>query len=166
MDTLDTKPKELNVSWNTYDNYAAQLAMDLTLHFREVPANKILIIGMSRGGLPLAVHLSHLLELPMSILNYRRLDGINETTPELFHQHEHIEEYSHIVLVDDIHDSGHSMKICYDFLKEKSNSEIITASLIYNTHYHGEKKSEEVTFAGKVIDTSKEHFWINFPWEV
>ena len=72
---------------------------------------------MNRGGLPAAVHLSHILELPMTIINYRRLDGVAETVPELFHQVDtDINNFDGIILVDEIHDSGHSMNICKDYL--------------------------------------------------
>lgn len=164
---------ELNISWSEYNSMANKIAADIKREWLDITNHKTLIIGMSRGGLPLAVNLSHLLQLPMSIINYRRLDGIDETTPELFHQHEHdITEY-HIILVDDIHDSGHSMSICRDYLNKLypdfdplGGGKVITTALVYNTHFDGIRKNDYgLDFNGMIIDTSKGHPWVNFPWE-
>lgn len=152
------------ISWLEYDAIVSDLAMDIA---SGLDLNNSLIIGMSRGGLPLATHLSHLLELPMSIINYRRIDGINETEPELFHNHdEDIKTYKTILLVDDIHDSGDSMNICLEFMKKHNpNGKIVSVVLVENTHYDGVKKTSFADFCGELNDTSNSHPWVYFPWE-
>lgn len=153
------------IEWGEYDLVMSELAREICLDITS--DDKPLIIGMSRGGLPAATHLSHLLELPMSIINYRRLDGVNETTPELFHNHDKdIEDYSLILLVDDIHDSGHSMTICVEYMRQHNpTAKIKTVVLAQNTHYDGIEKNTSADYIGILYNTKDKHDWISFPWE-
>lgn len=159
---------EINISWAEYDYLITSVGMDIANGYLNLANKKHLIVGMNRGGLPAAVHLSHILELPMTIINYRRLDGVAETKPELFHQIDtDINSFDGIILVDEIHDSGHSMNICKEYLKRMYPTiSVVCAVLVYNTHFEGAKKdSYDVEFTGRIINTAKEHPWVNFPWE-
>lgn len=152
----------IKISWNEYDELVTQISLDLKNNYN---LNDTIILSMNRGGLPLGVHLSHLLELPMSIINYRRLDGINEVTPELFHEHEQgLAEYKNFILVDDIHDSGHSMEECAKFLA-LYNVNLITVTLSCNTYFNNNKKLEYPDITGLLINNEKETKWVVFPWE-
>lgn len=152
----------IKISWTEYDELITQISLDLKSNYN---LDNTLILGMNRGGLPIAVHLSHLLELPMSIINYRRIDGINEVKPELFHGHkQELSEFKNFILIDDIHDSGHSMNECSKFL-ELYNVNLITVTLSCNTHYEGRPKLEYPNITGLLISNEKESKWVVFPWE-
>lgn len=152
----------IKITWEEYDEFITQISLDLKSNYN---LDNTLIIGMSRGGLPPSVHLSHILELPMSIINYRRLDGIDETTPEIFHSHKDgLSTFKNFILVDDIHDSGHSMNECSKFL-ELYNVNLITVTLSCNTYYDGRPKLEYPNITGLIIDNKEETKWVVFPWE-
>ncbi len=152
----------IKITWEEYDEYITQISLDLKSNYN---LQNTLILGMSRGGLTPAVHLSHILELPMSIINYRRLDGINETIPEIFHSHkEELSTFKNFILVDDIHDSGHSMLECSNFLGVY-NVNLITVALSCNTHYDGNKKWEYPNITGLLINNQSKSKWVVFPWE-
>lgn len=152
----------IKISWTDYDELVTQITLDLQSNYN---LNNTLLLGMNRGGLPTTVHLSHLLELPMSILNYRHIDGIKETTPEVFHAHtQELSQFKNFILVDDIHDSGHSMDECRKYL-ELYNVNLITVALSCNTHYEGNSKLVYPDIVGLLINNKAESKWVVFPWE-
>jgi len=95
------------------------------------------IYGLPRGGLPMAVHLSNLLRLDL------RLEPIN---PEVWSR----EAAAKILVVDDIADSGETLKLFQD-------AGFFLATLFYNN------KSLAVP---QLWVREKDERWIDFPWEV
>lgn len=95
------------------------------------------IYGIPRGGLVVAVLMSHLLDLPV----ITRKDLITKDT----------------LLVDDIIDSGDSIMELVGYLNEKKINGNLVFSLYkrYNTKYTGQSLSVEL----------KNDNWIIFPWE-
>ncbi len=96
--------------------------------------------GLPRGGLPIAVHLSHFLNLPL-------INNITQFTSEFTPDKK-------LLIVDDIVDSGST----FDRLIEIANIKNInytTAVLYYKNH----STYEPDYFVEETLD------WIVFPWE-
>ena len=65
------------------------------------------VVGIYRGGLPMAVHISNVFEVPMSIVGFQTRDGEDEE-PYMIHKSEDVP--TQLLVVDDIYDSGYTMK--------------------------------------------------------
>ena len=70
-----------------------------------------------------------------------------------------IKEFDNILLVDDINDSGKTLKTVYDLINGYSKI-IYNATLIYN-----QESKVKTDFYGKEIRRSKDQNWYVFPWE-
>jgi len=70
-----------------------------------------------------------------------------------------IKEFDNILLVDDINDSGKTLKTIYDLTNAYSKI-IYNATLIYN-----QESKVKTDFYGKEIRRSKDQNWYVFPWE-
>lgn len=65
------------------------------------------VVGIFRGSLGMASHISNVLECGMGIINYQTRDG-NTKTPEW--SIKNIPEGSTVVVVDDIYDTGKTLQ--------------------------------------------------------
>ena len=92
------------------------------------------VYGLPRGGLPIAVSLSHRLHLPLLMDYYDRKIVTDKK----------------ILVVDDIADTGHTLK---DF-ENKHN-------IICTFHYHEQSIIEPDYWIHK-----KDDDWIVYPWEL
>ena len=109
-----------------------------------------LIVGIARGGLVPAVHLSHALSLPMQTLLWQTRDDSNqEHNPAIAKA---IAEGEVVVFVDDINDTGTTFTQIKEYYKAG-----ITACIM-------EKKQSKFRcdLTGGLTDTER---WIEFPWE-
>ncbi len=121
------------------------------------------VIGIYRGSLGMATHVSNLKDIPMSIVGFQTRDG-SDKDPYWIHnatEVEKLEPYSEgqtILIVDDIYDTGHTMKKVIDFVK-KSRTKPSTMPNIIGYCLFGKGDSEVIY--------SQEHdgSWIVFPWE-
>ena len=95
------------INWHDYDDYINQIVHWLT--HTTVEMNIQAVYGIPRGGLPMAVSLSHILDVPM-ILDY----------------HTQYPPTGDLLVVDDIADTGNTLK---DFRKENRN-------ILCTFHYH------------------------------
>jgi len=113
----------------TYDEYGI-LVKRLVDMLKNDPRTKEIktVYGISRGGLPIAIHLSHFMHW-----NF---------TNDLFYDH-----YEHTIVVDDIADTGITLKKCGNLY--------LTATIFY-------KQRSEIKPDFYVEETDK---WIVFPWE-
>jgi hypoxanthine phosphoribosyltransferase len=115
----------------------------LALEKEEVDA----VLGISRGGLVPAVMVSHLLGLPLAVLNFSTRDHktIGETT---------IDYSKKYLIVDDICDSGKTMK---ELSKIVNGPKLVVINCPNRHHVH--------------IDYSlfyvyETDVWFEFPWEI
>lgn len=120
-----------------------------------------IIIGINRGGCLPAVILSHALKIPVTMMDYSTRDGINVHPKSLYKYFEDLsEEFTDILIVDDLIDSGASM---LEVLKHaKMFHHTTVATLLYNRdvqlpvpHYYG-------TMFSRKEDSRYFDFW----WEV
>ena len=122
--------KKVYISWEGYDSYIDSI----TNWVKTSDLNLGAVYGLPRGGLPIAVSLSHKLHLPLLMDYYDRKIVTDKT----------------ILVVDDIADTGHTLK---DF-ENKHN-------IICTFHYHEQSIIEPDYWIHK-----KDDDWIVYPWEL
>ena len=120
------------ITWKQYNEYINQLTKWCTRGM-EVGLNLGAVYGLPRGGLPIAVSLSHRLGLPLLMNYYDRKIVTNES----------------ILVVDDIADTGHTLK---DFDNDKNT--------IVTIHYHKQSIVKPSFYCEEKGDK-----WIVYPWE-
>ncbi len=129
-----TKVKKKFVTWEEYTNMINQLQYWIEYERPEGMDDEIgAIYGLPRGGLPIAVSLSHRLGLPLLMDYYDRKIVTDKK----------------ILVVDDIADTGHTLK---DF-ENKNN-------IICTLHYH-----EDSMVLPDYYCKLKGDDWIVYPWE-
>lgn len=129
----------------THDDVVANL-LTLVTQLRLADYEPTLLIAPVRGGLVPATYLSHALgDVPVLCWddNYKAISSGNW-------------DYSKILIVDDLSDSGDTLKQIIDVLAQPE-CEIRTATLI---HRHSTQLVP--TYSGGVV---KHDEWIVFPWE-
>jgi hypoxanthine phosphoribosyltransferase len=148
------------------------------------------IVGLNRGGLPLSVIISHLLNCNHYTLNVRLRDGDNGPESNLWMSEEafgynyadvtgvtgarwDIKQRKNILIVDDINDTGSTFNwikrdwtsSCFpdetDAWNSVWNNNVRFAAMFEKKH----TKFEGVDYAWQEIDTSEEDTWVVFPWE-
>ena len=118
------------ITWEGYDSYIDSI----TNWVKTSDLNLGAVYGLPRGGLPIAVSLSHKLHLPLLMDYYDRKIVTDKK----------------ILVVDDIADTGHTLK---DF-ENKHN-------IICTFHYHEQSIIEPDYWIHK-----KDDDWIVYPWEL
>lgn len=108
------------------------------------------LVTLYRGGLPLGVTLSNRCKLPLSIIDYQSYDG-NTGNPVLI-KNAGIKDNDVVLLIDDIADSGRSIKASLELL-EGFNVNVMTL-------YGNDKHNKEWYYCRP---HNKE--WVTFPWE-
>ena len=112
------------------------------------------VVGIYRGSLGMAAHVSNLYNVPMSIIGIQTRDG-NDKVPQWIHNLID-EDTKRVLIVDDIYDTGYTMKkvINHCLLYSCWDCEVISYCLF------GKTNDEQVVY-------SQEHdgSWIVFPWE-
>jgi len=114
------------------------------------------IFSINRGGCIPGIYLSHQLNLKHKVIDIQLRD--NNRTPDLKIIKEKIKQFNNILLVDDINDSGKTLKIIYDL--NNPSKIIYNATLIYN-----QESKVKTHFYGKMIKRSEDKNWYVFPWE-
>lgn len=113
-----------------------------------------LIVGVERGGLIPAVHLSHLLGVPMTTLKWSLRDA---NTKEELRADIASAVNANILVVDDIVDEGHTAhEIC------KAYPHVDFACLIYN---NVNRYSFVPTYCAWTINRESTPQWFDFWWE-
>ena len=112
-----------------------------------------LIVGITRGGLLPALHLSHALDRPMMTISWQTRDAANcEHNVAIQHM---IDTGSTVVFVDDINDTGRTF------------SEISKAYHCDrpNVHFISLVQKLETRYPATAALTLSDDRWIVFPWE-
>ena len=117
------------ITWKQYDDYINKIAWYIKRNHPDLGA----VYGLPRGGLPIAVSLSHKLNLPL-LMNYYDRKVVTR---------------KQILVVDDIADTGHTLK---DFDNEHN--------VICTFHYHKQSLVVPEFFCKEKTDE-----WIVYPWE-
>lgn len=121
--------KQINYTWEQFDEDCKKIIEWI----RENNFKFTGIYGIQRGGLILAVKLSHLLHIPL-ILNRTSI-------------------YSKTLIVDDIADTGKTLKNLMGGVRTKKN-------IVITLWYHKQSK-----FKPNFTLREKKKAWIVYPWE-
>ena len=114
------------------------------------------VVGIARGGLLPAVIMSHHLALPMHTVHYSSKKGAGDK----HHENElPIIPQKNILLVDDLTDSGYTMKELHEIYTERGHN-VFTAVIYF-------KESKEPVHVPDVwaVKLSRNFGWIYFPFE-
>lgn len=144
-------------SWYQIDKACAVLASKLIpFHTKETA-----IIGLARGGLVPAVITSHILGLKVFPVSYSSQAGNGEykqyenQLPDLI-----VRGFPRVIIIDDIVDSGHTMKeVAEHYISKHTKHSVTTCSLYYKVDsvYRPDLFWQEIP-----ADSP----WIEFPWEI
>jgi hypothetical protein len=135
-----------------------EMLLELALAIRSSGFKTDLIVGVSRGGWAPARVLSDLLEntrtASMKVEFYVGL-GKTSSRPVVTQPVGENAFGKNVLIVDDVSDTGESLKVAIDHVAEKGAKAIRTATLYYKPH----SKFKPDFFAESTSD------WIIFPWE-
>lgn len=129
----------LRLTWSDFDESVKYLATQI-----ERDGKPEMIVGVPRGGLPLAVTLSHYLNVPFHVAS-------SGSSYALIADKD-------IVIVDDISDTGQEMRQQLKYADQFKCHQVRTLVLIER-----EGTIQPTTYKWKHI--TKDEGWIIFPWE-
>ena len=141
--------KKIKMAWPKYNKAINKIAE----YFKDDKFD--VIIGLTRGGLVPAVHLSHKLNIPILPFNPHLLHANGE-------EREKIELpissgiTRRILVIDEISDTGKTLSKCTKFFGKKGY--IITTAVVYTN-----KQTTIFKPDFSVLDSQKK--WVVFPWE-
>ncbi|KKW10146.1 MAG: putative phosphoribosyltransferase, partial [Microgenomates group bacterium GW2011_GWC1_49_7] len=142
----------LPISWKTYHTTAQKLAASILN--REASFDEI--VAISRGGLTLGHLLSDFLRIPISTITIQsytdiQTAGVATLTAKL----QNSIKQKHILLVDDVSDTGKTLKRAIKYLHRAGAPNVTTVTMFYKPHsiYRPDYFAELTTK------------WILFPYE-
>ena len=115
------------------------------------------IISVNRGGCVPGIYLSHYIDKPHEVINIELRDS--NTEPDLNSIKEKIKQFSSVLIIDDINDSGKTIGVIKDLSKNLS-TEIHFAVLINKS-----ESISKVEYYGKTVNSKANNYWYVFPWE-
>lgn len=80
------------------------------------------IVCVYRGSIPAGVHLSNLMDIPLSIVKFQHYDN-KDTEVQLIHD-AGLETSKKCLLLDDIYDTGKTMKLVLEYLGSNFTTDI------------------------------------------
>ena len=116
------------------------------------------VVGVVRGGSIPAVYLSHRLEIPMRTVSWSTFHGdqMRECAMDIA---EDVAEGKSVLIVDDILDSGRTLReLIADWGCDRDKVGI--ATLLYNP-----KQEIKPDFYGRLLDRDRYKGWVYFWWE-
>jgi hypoxanthine phosphoribosyltransferase len=139
-----------------YFNYEDVLTMCHDLAFQIETWKPDLLVGIKRGGVVPALHLSHHLDKPMEIITWQTRDNSHqEHNQNLIEQ---ILDGKRVVFVDDINDSGVTItEISHVYNVNNEMHNVMFATLIEKVD-----TSKRSDVSSLILGNDK---WIVFPWE-
>ncbi|NOZ82288.1 MAG: phosphoribosyltransferase [Euryarchaeota archaeon] len=146
--------KYLRLSWEDIERQCVELARML----KRSKVNAEMIIGISRGGLVPARLLSDLLDNhELHTMRVKFYTGIGKVgdKPVILHPTQVDVTGRSVLLVDDIADSGRSLRTAKEHLEKRGAGEIVVATLM-------KKPGSVITPDFYVQETDA---WVIFPWE-
>lgn len=122
------------------------------------------IIGLQRGGLIPATHLSHMLHTPLRIADYSHPNSVgdNKDTHNLIIPtfDEHVKK---LVISEDIIDTGYVLHGFMDTLQVPDDCKVLIVTLFNKQGNIFEKADRYDTITWRVIPQDAP--FVNFPWE-
>ena len=132
--------------------------VELSYNRRVRAFNPHLVVGLIRGGLIPSVIISHALDdTKMEAMDYSSGDGAGDDRNKHTNKIPHFDTFNRLLIVDDICDTGYSMKEVVDEYKSRGH-EVFTIALYY--------KESSIFIPNLVWQTIREDSpWIIFPFE-
>lgn len=141
------------ISWSEYGNLAEALAEKV----RATGKSFDLVIGIARGGIPVAMVVSDHLNVKVDIINVKSYNDIGKrTTPRILSTLTESVGGKNILVVDDLVDQGDTMAFVKNYLKEQKPEGMETAVLF--------KKPWSKTEPDYFLENVDE--WVVFPFEL
>ena len=135
-----------------YFNNDDVLTMCYNLEYEAAKVNPELIVGIKRGGLVPAVHLSHALSRPMEVLTWQTRDDKRQDHNAMIQ--DVLDQGGKVLFIDDINDTGKTIKT----IREHYNND----NCIFMTMV--EKTTSEIRVDATALRFDDER-WVVFPWE-
>ena len=158
---------ELKIGWEQLETLTDSMAADIAAG----KWHPDYIVGISRGGLVPAVMLSHKLGVKMYTLDVSLRDGHDEGSESNFWMPEDVVDGSNILIVDDINDSGATIK----WIRNDWSDSMALLEPPEDFYWHDRIKvavvannrgsDEIVDYRGMDIDKRIDPRWLVFPWE-
>ena len=123
-----------------------------------------LIVGVLRGGIIPAVYLSHWFGCPLASTSWSTRDDAvlnNETIDDMVF--EVIAKNKKVLLVDDICDSGLTLKQIFENIKDKTKIHKNLKSAVL--HYNMGQDTFEPDYYHLEINNEDDPCWVVYPWE-
>ena len=131
------------------------------------------IVGLTRGGLPLAVSLSNKIDVPMQTLNASFRDGGTLGGPESnLQMAKDALRKKNILILDDINDTGATFQwIKDDWMKQTGKSKDWNNVWGNNVRFavlteNLSSEFLEVDYWAHEVNKAEEDVWLVYPWEM
>jgi len=145
----------LRLSWQDIE----QACNEISTVIREQEISGYMLVGVSRGGLvPLRLISDQIESRRVSTLGVRFYEALGRTSdePEVFFPVQDDVKGKHVILVDDISDTGASLIAAKNHLHDKGAVEIVVVAICKKPH----------TMLDPDICTFETSRWVIFPWEL
>ena len=140
------------VTWEDYGRLVSNLSEQIKAGGKKFD----LVIGIARGGIPVAMVVADQLGVKIDIINVKSYTGIAERSkPQIISTLTEEVKGKTLLLVDDLVDQGDTMERVADFLGRQNPSSITTAVLFVKPW-----SKFKPDFYLEVVDE-----WVVFPWE-
>lgn len=141
------------IGWSEYGNLAEALAEKV----RATGKKFDLVVGIARGGIPVAMVVSDHLDVKIDFINVKSYTDIaKRATPKILSTLTEAIDGKRVLLVDDLVDQGDTMAFLKRYLAEQGPSTLETAVLF--------KKPWSKTEPDYYLESVSE--WIVFPFEL
>src|SRR3989442_14557068 len=140
------------IDWTDY----GKLVTDLTERIRSRGRTFDLIIGIARGGIPVAMVIADQLEVQIDFINVKSYTGVaTRGKPRIISTLTEDVKGKRVLVVDDLIDEGDTMSTVLAYLKPRKPKSLSTAVLFKKPW-----SKHEPDYFLEVLDK-----WVVFPWE-
>lgn len=158
----------MNKIFYTYHDLILDVRVIHDTYMSKCTAAPDFIVGIARGGLVPAVHLSHMFNVPLVPLRWSTRDHVGKDFGMLDNLVYRAERGQRLLIVDDIFDSGDTLSdIASLFGKYDETCRLpVYATLIANntTKKFAKFIEDEVLIMGSYMNKTESE-WVVFPWE-
>lgn len=147
----------MNVLVHTWDDLTAHL-MAMAAKIRELPEQPDIIVAIARGGLVPARILSDLLGPTVASYTVSSYEALQRNSDEhmSFELGGRLDHHKHVLLVDDVSDTGHTFTRAIKYLRKHGAGKITTAAIF----------TKPGSILPPDIYAAETDAWIIFPFDI
>ena len=126
------------------------------------------VIGIHRGSLPMATHISNVRDVPMSIIGFQTRDGSDKKPYWIYNAMDwnDFKEETTILIVDDIYDTGNTINKVKELIENSSpyncsKFDVQPNLLTYCLFGKDAPDGTNLVYS----NLHQEGDWVEFPWE-